>query len=375
MRSTPIMRADGNGEDMAKVAIVGANGQVGAELCLLLGAIPTIELVPVCRYRSGSAFLRWKGIACRHGRITDPREALSLIGDCDVIINAALARGSPREMRRTEDTIAESIFQHSRPGAVVIHLSTQSVYGDPAPSRLIRWRSPYGRAKLATERRIKRCAWRSGKRAFIFRLGHVCGPLQQISLGIQEEILSGEVVLPVGDVASNTVYTVTIRDAILAVINRNVVADTYDLMNKPQWTWRQVYEFEASIYRRTVTFEQAQSSPKLSIGRTVALEIRKAVAAIAQNTWLRELAASMIGYVPERASRRAQAAWYTMRASSQIALLLSVRHAAPHLSWVANGVKFMPDLPTTLSTMASEPYRALAGKEVGVWPDDLPAAR
>jgi nucleoside-diphosphate-sugar epimerase len=360
---------------MAKVAVLGANGQVGAELCLLLARVPEIQLVPVCRYRRGSAFLRWNGIACRHGRITDPGEASRLVGDCDVVINSALAGGSPREMRSTENAIVAAIFTHARPGAVVIHFSTQSVYGDAAPLRMVRWQSQYGRAKLATERQVQRFAGRSGRAAFIFRLGHVCGSLQQISINIRDQILRGEVLLPLRDVASNTVYTATIRDAILHVMRGAAAPGTYDLMNAPQWTWKQVYEFEAAEAGVPFLSGRAAVPPPRSSARAVVQLARRGVAAIARNTWLREWAASSMGYLPERTSRRAQALWYMIRARAQIGALANECSPAEHLSWVANGERFLAGLPATRATLASRPYEGLASRHSANWPDDLPAAR
>src|SRR5262249_1500329 len=123
--------------------------------------------------------------------------------------------------------------------------STQSVYGDPNPERRIRWRNPYGRAKLVSESRVRAASRRWRRRAFILRLGHVCGELQGISLDIRRELLEERAVLPVTDVPSNTVLTVAILDAIEQIIAGRVHPGTYDLMNNPQWSWTQVYRYEA----------------------------------------------------------------------------------------------------------------------------------
>ena len=76
---------------MKRVAILGANGQVGIEVSLRLRAVEGIEVVPIARNVSGSAFLRSNGMECRHGRISDFAVARSLIGDCDVVVNLALS--------------------------------------------------------------------------------------------------------------------------------------------------------------------------------------------------------------------------------------------------------------------------------------------
>ena len=88
---------------MTRIAIVGANGQVGTEVCLRLREAADVEVVPVVRNLSGSAFLRLNGVDCRHGRIADPEQARHLIGDCDVVVNFALSNTAiPRIDTRRE---------------------------------------------------------------------------------------------------------------------------------------------------------------------------------------------------------------------------------------------------------------------------------
>ena len=203
-----------------------------------------IELVPICRSRSGSAFLRWHGIACRHGRVADPADAPRLLGDCDVVVNSSLATGSPAEIRRTENRIVHNIFVHSKPSATLIHFSTMAVYGDPRPDRSIRWRNPYGRAKLATERQ-------SAPRGPQYPETGVCAaprtrlrPAAGISSTIRQEIREGTVTLPAQNRSSNCVHTCAIAGAIDQIVRGEAPPGTFDLMNTPRWTWREMYEFE-----------------------------------------------------------------------------------------------------------------------------------
>ena len=360
-----------------KVAVLGANGQVGAELCLLLARVPGLELVPVCRNRSGSAFLRWQGVACRHGRPAEPLQAAALFSDCDAVVNCALATGSPRAMRRMEDRIVQSMVEHSRPGTVLVHFSTQSVYGDAQPGRLIRWRSLYGRAKLATERHLTRVARGAGRAVFIFRLGHVCGPLQDITHSIREEILDGPPALPQGDGPSNTVFTVTIRDAVLSAIADKLRPGTYDLMNVPQWTWTEVYAYEAEVAGRALNLRRVPAgATHAGIAPALAGVLRRLVAGAASNSFLRQLAGSLIAYAPDSLSRRSHAWWHRIRARRQIAELSGGRALAEHLSWIANGSRFPPDLAPTRVALESNPYEGIgdAPSGHGVWPEDLPLA-
>jgi nucleoside-diphosphate-sugar epimerase len=361
---------------------------VGAEICLLLSRLAhDIELVAVCRNRSGSAYLRWQGIACRHGRPADPVDAARLYGDCDIILNFALAGGNPAQIRRTEQQLIHNCFEFSKPDARIVYFSTQSVYGDPRLGRLVRWRNPYGRGKLSAESRVRaeRRHWR--KEAYVLRLGHVCGELQNISLDIRRDLLQERAALPAADLPSNTVLTIAIVDAIEEIVAGRVTPNTYDLMNTPQWTWRQVYDYEAqrcgvataptvirdvakgdAVHGNTAYGEAAGSSNEASAGSGLRLIAKRSI---------RELVAKLLAYAPEAVSRRAQAIWYRQRASAEIHSLTRVRRAAPadHLSWIANGRRPLPQRPT-VELLASDPYQALGYQDpMHSWPADLPDAQ
>ncbi len=357
---------------MVKLAILGANGQVGAELCLLLRSHPDIELVPICRNRSGSAFLRWQGIACRHGRVAEATDAARLLADCDVVVNSSLAAGTPAQIRQMEDAIVSNMARFSKAQATLIHFSTQSVYGDPQPHRLVRWRSPYGRVKLQTEKRVRVAAKTHGKRAHILRLGHVCGEMQEISATIRQQIRAGEVVLPAQDCSSNTVHTVAIVQAIGQIIRGGIAAGTYDLMNTPRWSWREVYDYEAAACGVDFAPRIAAHSPRTRTP-TIRRALTQAAGQLAARQSVRELFAKLFAYVPERTNARTMAWWYVRRARTEIAALSQLPRPADHLSWVANGKRFFPADTPTIDVLRSAAW-APQESPVGPWAVDLPEA-
>jgi nucleoside-diphosphate-sugar epimerase len=356
---------------MIKVGIVGANGQVGAELCLLLAARGGIEMVAICRNQSGSAFLRWQGIACRHGRVADPAEASRLLGDCDFVVNSSLATGTPAQIRRIEAAIVRNLFLHSKAGAAVIHFSTQSVYGDPRPNRWIRWRNPYGRAKLATERCVRTESSRTGKRAYILRLGHVCGGLQEISQTIRAAIRARSVLLPAENRSSNTTYTQAIIGALVQVITGKTEPGTYDLMNSPRWTWNEVYEFEAAACRLPLNAQYVEPAPR-SRPPSMAAALLRFTRNMAGKPAVREAFAKLFAHAPDSLNARAMAWWYKRRAAAEIASLRVRAPVAEHLFWVANGVNFFPADTPTIDLLHATPPQSSTATGPNSWPADLP---
>jgi nucleoside-diphosphate-sugar epimerase len=355
---------------MLKVAIVGANGQVGAELCLLLAGRPDIQLIPICRNRSGSAFLRWQGISCRHGKVADPADATRLLGDCDFVVNSSLASGTPAEIRRIEDSIIRNIFLHSKNSATIIHFSTQSVYGDPRADRRIRWRNPYGRAKLATEGRVRRESGRTKKPGFVLRLGHVCGALQEISHSIRASIREGSVTLPKQNRSSNTVFTAAIVGAIDQIIVGGAQPGTYDLMNTPRWTWREVYEYEAQACQLPLAprFIESPAHPQRS---TIVASAVRMASAVAGAKPLRDALAKIFAYAPAWMNSRAAAWWYAKRARTEIAVLHVTYPPPEHLTWVENGAKFFPASIPTAELLRSTSARTRVPNEMTSWPAEL----
>jgi len=229
-----------------RLALIGANGNVGRELCFLFREDPEIEIIPVVRNVFGAALLQQYGIECSIGDICKPEDAKRLTRDADGVLIAAYSRGAGRRETEINKAIVQNSIQFLRPGATAIYLSTVRVFGrtvDPTipvlglPSR-------YTLRKRQCESLFMRMTQRMGQMGYVFRLGHVFGVLQPRTQDLKDMLdHQGIVRIAVdGGDDSNVVHTVALKDAVKAVLLRGVSTGKYSLVNKPQWTWKEVFD-------------------------------------------------------------------------------------------------------------------------------------
>jgi nucleoside-diphosphate-sugar epimerase len=303
---------------MKRVAILGANGQVGAEVSLRLRDVEGIEVVPIARNVSGSAFLRSNGMECRHGCISDPAEARSLISDCDVVVNFALSNTAiPRADRDINRQIVRSMVAAAKPGAPIVFASTIMVY---APGMKFWFPDSYGLEKLIAERMFRRACRTSRHPAFVFRLGHVMGEMQNITSKICGEIRDGKVALPhEGLRASNTVFTAAIVEAIVQVAHAAPKPGTFDLITFPQWTWLEVYKYYAAQLRLPLQLLRTTQTrdPKAGLGSPGA-SMRRFLRYLANHRTLTERLTFLLAFLPRSVNQRMYLRYLQTRALNEI---------------------------------------------------------
>lgn len=358
-----------------KIAILGANGQIGAEICLILRNRSDISLVPVCRNRLGSAFLRFQGIACRHGLIADAGQAAKLFGDCPTIAHFALGSGSLREAADINQRLIRNAIEFSPPNATILYFSTVTVYGNPDPRARIRWKNAYAREKLRCERLAIELGRKFNKKVFVLRLGHVCGDLQGISSVIRQELARGAVVLPAPDRKSNVVHVATIVDAILKASSGELGnPGIYDLLNMPQWTWREIYRYEAQKIGKRFEIEQSgieMSQKNSSLARRLIANVGQILLG---NPTRKEYAMQLIARLSIPLNKRIQAVYYKNRAASEIAALNKHVIQNDALKWREVGWNHLKNLNKTEDLLSSPEYR-ISDKPPSVrWPDEMQLA-
>lgn len=236
-----------------RIAILGANGQVGAEVSLLLSRSPNVQVVPVVRTELGTAFLARLGLDCVVGRLHDP-VVLKHISECDVVADFTLPHGLHSEVREEARQNIRTSIDACRPGARYVFISTTMAFG--MPPKLDRYRScvfawtAYAAEKRAAERVARRRGRRRSVEVFVFRLGQVHGPFQRVSVRLARQIAEGR---PVSVTAKSSCVTDVVFTGTIAQALENVGAGlerpgTYSIVEQPGLTLAELYAFYA---RRT----------------------------------------------------------------------------------------------------------------------------
>jgi dTDP-4-dehydrorhamnose reductase len=231
-----------------KIAVIGANGNVGTELCFLLKEKD--EVVPIVRNRMGSIFLQHHGLKCRIADISIDDDAQKTLHDVDVVVIAAwVADRFSGSQNQTSKAINEKLIKNSvrfsTKNSTIIYLSTIRAFAhkvDPKTSRF--WPPRYDKEKQHLERVLVSECQREKKKGVAFRCGHVFGE-HQPSTKAMKKLLSGRKKLVIqanSDWKSNIVHIVTLNNAIFRCIQPDVKPGVYSIVNNPQWTWKEVYE-------------------------------------------------------------------------------------------------------------------------------------
>jgi nucleoside-diphosphate-sugar epimerase len=251
---------------LRRVAVLGANGQVGSELCLYLKVAEFCEPIAIARSSQSMALLARLGVECRSGDVSNPKVAASLLGDCDLIFDLALPNGrNLTETRRMQRARTEAIFSVTKPPKGYVLASTTSVFRFSASLPFFR---AYRSMKLFAERLSRSAGSKYDVAVYIFRLGQVHGSLQSCSESLKRSlaIVRGPVIVP--NQASNAIFVYSIAEAIRVILFERPKPATYTLVAEPAWTFADLVERYAEMLglRMTIVTENVKSRSAIADG-------------------------------------------------------------------------------------------------------------
>lgn len=228
---------------MPTIAVIGANGQVGAEVCLYLNRMEGIQVVPICRTELGAAPLKRWGMESRCGVLDTPERAKMLLSGCDLVVDFSLPRGPQPEIRAVAKRTLTHAITQAPEKASFVYISTLMAFGmNNEASRIKKHflaKTPYGAFKRYAERTALRLGRDAGREITVLRLGEVHGDLQGVSNGLIRNLKDRTAYVP--ENVSYTVFVFTIAEALANIAKGNERPGVYTLVSQPEWTWVEVY--------------------------------------------------------------------------------------------------------------------------------------
>ena len=208
-----------------------------------------MSVVAHCRNSLIAGPLRLDGFDVRVGAIGDGRSARELLGAQDVVINCAVDAGWITTSRTANRDLLKALYEIPTLSKLVL-FSSVGVYGnciDRERSAFARPRpgARYAAEKLDLERSATRLE-RATVKSFVLRMGHVYGPYQWLSRAIFDLFAEPNFRLPFnGDLASNAVHIGSVCRAVESLVREDVPGGTYNLVDRPQRTWRVLADWHA----------------------------------------------------------------------------------------------------------------------------------
>ena len=230
-----------------KVAVIGANGQVGREVCLFLKALGAVP-IPISRAALGGIFLERCGIECRYGSVGDEHDAVKLLEGCDIVVDFAHPIGLSSKVQSAVRSNITNIVKYAPPGVPYIFISTISAFGMPNDSAKMKnyffSRTMYS----ADKRRLESFALKQKRNrdVYVLRLGQVHGELQTVSEEFKEEVKVDDLRLPFPeDTKSYSVFCYSIAEAVMNIYQKKETPGKYTLISSPAWNWSELYQYWA----------------------------------------------------------------------------------------------------------------------------------
>ncbi len=235
---------------MVRIGLIGANGQVGAEVALFLSSIPEVDLT--CFVRSSYSTVLFRRASIRNVVVNLGRgEKTSELSAFDLIADFSYPAGALPDFRQRISTHVSSVILNLSPKCKYAHMSSLMAFGMPAECHSLKnYRIPrttYAVVKRRTERAVFSESARFGISAYCIRLGEVHGVLQSVSNQLQLQLGNSQIHVAGGrDEPSIVVFASSIAHALINIAKGEVLPGLYSLTSHPQWSLHELYAFYQS---------------------------------------------------------------------------------------------------------------------------------
>lgn len=239
-------------EKRSKIVILGANSQIGIEVCLYLSTFNNISITGVVRTELAGALLKKLDIKYITGDLESDSGIGETISEADLVFDlAAPTRGLLKDKKNFYLNRLSLVFKKMSRGSIFVLASTQAAFGYKEPlypelKYYILPRSVYAADKRFAEKISKKLGKKYDIDVFQFRLADVYGVTQKTTL-LLRELISKNYSFLVTDNPANTIFTYEIALALVNILNKLESPGLYTMVSNYPWTYTQILEHIASI--------------------------------------------------------------------------------------------------------------------------------
>lgn len=256
---------------MGSIAILGANGQVGAETIAYLACVARQNVTGFVRSEYSAALLRLLNISYKVADFSRKSDVSDLLRNFDIVVDCTFPGGSSDEIGRNITTSVSNVLGSMHPNSTYVHMSSIMAYGmasrSPWVSKKLLPRTQYAYFKRLGERIARREGRHNNIRVVVLRLGQVHGIFQTVSLEFRTDLSATEYVVYGEPTApTNTVFANSISQVVLRCAEGQVSPGLYTLVSNPQWTLAELYEYYKYEYElpAKIKFSEQNNAPGIA---------------------------------------------------------------------------------------------------------------
>jgi nucleoside-diphosphate-sugar epimerase len=302
-----------------RIGIIGANGQLGSEVCLLLSQMEGMEVAPICRNQVGASFLRRCGLEVRIGAADNEANTRKLLEGLDLVADFSLPAGSSSHVRSQIGQTMSNVIRFAPPGVPFVYLSSILAFGNAdfhSDLHSYRFcRSAYGLTKRYAEQLARKLSSKHDRPTYLFRVGVVHGDLQAATRQALKDLkASAHLTAYLPDCESYTVFAFSIAEALVSALQRKDSPDLYTLVSSPAWSWKELHQYlcdRASVDQPYVLVQPQQ----MASGGWMAL-LTKSAFGMLRN--YKEFINGYVGAVLPKVERQMRATYHTRNAAAEI---------------------------------------------------------
>jgi nucleoside-diphosphate-sugar epimerase len=261
---------------MTKIAILGANSQVGAEVAIYLSLHYEVDLICLIRSEYSAALLRIASIPYQTINYENLDSAQEVLAQCDLVLDFNYPQVELVDILNITRKNIEAVMRQMKVGSKYLYASSIMAFGMPSNATQVENhlipRTSYSYIKRKAEEFTRKLGKQRKIEVFVFRLSQVHGLLQVVTQQFAKDLSFGAVQVngqPTD--LTNTVFASSIAEAVMNIVKGSLQPGSYTVVSAPQWTLQELYQYYEKYYGVQSTIQygaqinDAASAPPLNI--------------------------------------------------------------------------------------------------------------